>query len=270
MTSPPPPSSNIPLHQTFAIPELACEVLKYLWPSQHLTLRLVNKAFDELCAPLVTIPILPSDLVEYPDVVHSLIAITTTTTTDRISRKTNRPLPLLNYTSWFTQATDKIDTLVMATPNLRTLTIPSTDIDDDDDDDETERLEDFYDWLRRHKDMTSFPHIRAFVFKTNTDSLSTAVDILKSSLPSRTPNLESIHITDLCEEDTGRFDLQILTGVLHAGYWPKLKAISLHVECISIEGYHSKELRSKVFPQIESLEVREEVQTLGHYAGKKE
>ncbi|KAG0302397.1 hypothetical protein BGZ97_002365 [Linnemannia gamsii] len=153
----------------------------------------------------------------------------------------------------------------MASPNLHTLTIPSTD-DDDDGDDDTERLEDFYDWLRRHKDMTSFPHIRSFVYNANTDSLSTTVDILESSLPSRTPNLESIRITDLCHDYNGNFDLQILTQVLGTGYWPRLKTISLQVEHISFEGFHSAESRSKVFPQVESLEVREEAEMLGHYA----
>jgi hypothetical protein len=271
MTSPLPPSSDIRLQQTsdilqlIAIPEIACEVLQYLWPSQLLTLRLVNKAFEELCAPLVTIPILPRHLVEHLNIVKALVSTSSITIADELSCKTSRPLPLLNYTSWFTQATDKIDTLVMASPNLRTLTIPSTD-DDDDGDDDTERLEDFYDWLRRHKDMTSFPHIRSFVYNANTDSLSTTVDILESSLPSRTPNLESIRITDLCHDYNGNFDLQILTQVLGTGYWPRLKTISLQVEHISFEGFHSAESRSKVFPQVESLEVREEAEMLGHYA----
>ncbi|KAG0295444.1 hypothetical protein BGZ96_011720 [Linnemannia gamsii] len=63
-------SSSLPL---ISIPELSSEVLMYLWPSQLLKLHLVSKAFEGLCAPLVTIPIRATDLIlEFDNLLHKL------------------------------------------------------------------------------------------------------------------------------------------------------------------------------------------------------
>ncbi|KAF9547298.1 hypothetical protein EC957_008647 [Mortierella hygrophila] len=244
----PPP----PLLKLLSLPELSSEVLQYLWPSQILTLRLVSKTLEILCAPLVKIHVLPGYFNHSSDVLHSLVSKTQQHPSTRPS------LPLLHYTTGLLTATQQVDDLVMASHNLHTLSLRPRSGND--------AMAQLFDWFETHKD-TTYPHIRAlrlsFDFDTPYPQLSPKkiLDRIINPTVQNFPNLESLYIRDNDANHTN-IDFGILSEALTT-LWTQLTTLSLVTRTplkiptmfLSRDTDSIVHLEGLVFPKVEVLEV---------------
>ncbi|KAF9146056.1 hypothetical protein BGX30_004749 [Mortierella sp. GBA39] len=246
----PPP----PLLKLLSLPELSSEVLQYLWPSQILTLRLVSKTLEVLCAPLVKIHVLPGYFNDHPDVIHSLVSKTQQHPSTRPS------LPLLHYTTGLLTATQQVDDLIMASHNLHTLFLrPGSRSGND-------AMVQLFDWFETHKD-TTYPHIRALRLSLNFNipypilPPKKVLDRIINPTVQNFPNLESLYIHDNDVNHTN-IDFGILSEALTT-MWTQLTTLSLVTRTplniptmfLSRDTDSIVHLEGLVFPKVEVLEV---------------
>ncbi|KAG9068288.1 hypothetical protein KI688_010554 [Linnemannia hyalina] len=235
----PPP----PLLKLLSLPELSSEVLQYLWPSQILTLRLVSKTLEILCAPLVKIHVHPGYFNKHPDVIHSLVSKTQ-------QHPSTRPaLPLLHYTTGLLTATQQVDDLIMASHNLHTLSLrPGSRSRND-------AMAQLFDWFETHKD--TYPHIRALRLNLDFKILDRIINPTVQNFP----NLESLYIHDNDANHTN-IDFGILSEALTT-MWTQLTTLSLNTMTplkiptmfLSRDTDSIVHLEGLVFPKVEVLEV---------------
>ncbi|KAK3836361.1 MAG: hypothetical protein JOS17DRAFT_787536 [Linnemannia elongata] len=229
MTSPPPT-----LFRLIALPELASEILKYLCNPHLLRLRLVNKAFEELCQPYILIGILSEDL-------HSDLETTLKVISLDPQQPPKRPLPRLHYVTGLLPQTQQVDDLIMASPNLYMLTIRPGD----------DPYGRFYQWFLSHEHAV-YPHVRSLRIDVKSYAQHRVNKALHptNNLHSIFPNVEILRIID----DTG-VDLEIVVQALEN--WPKLKAVNVDVDLLEVPDFNFSKFDAmdKAFSTIESLDI---------------
>ena len=232
MTAPP-----LTLLQVVALPELATEILKYLWPKDLLRLRLVSKAFSDLCHPYFELGILYRNLQSHPKTILGVLSINPHLPPKRV-------LPLLHYVTALSPQTQQADDLVMASPNMHGLTIRPGHDDGDN----------MFTWFLTHE-YSTYPHVRTLRIDANAHAQNSKYSINKILRPGNKlhiifPNVDTLRILD-----AGRIDFWIFIQALED--FPMLKTVHVQAEVLEVlHGDYAKfDAKDKVFPNIESLEV---------------
>lgn len=209
---PPPPLLNL-----LSLPELSSEVLQYLWPSQILTLRLVSKSFEALCAPLF---VHSRDYNDHPYFIHSLVSTTQQHPSSRPS------LPLLHYATGLLTATQHVDDLIMTSHSLHTLTLYP--------DSGSDAMAQLFDWFETHND-TTYPHIRVLHLNLSLGTPCPTNKLLGRIInptAQNFPNLESLHI--FCDgSNHTNIDFGILSDALTTT-WTQLTTLSIIARTLNI------------------------------------